>query len=54
VPQGYEDQEEQFRQIRAKLEQVLGGGRPLPVTMVGPVQIEEPMKAVQELPIRKK
>jgi hypothetical protein len=50
VPQGYEDTEEQFRQIRTKLLQVLGGERPIPMTMVGPVQVEEPLPAVEELP----
>jgi hypothetical protein len=49
VPQGYEDTEEQFRQIRAALLQVLKGERPVPVTTVGPVQVEEPIKAVEEL-----
>jgi hypothetical protein len=50
VPQGYDDQEEQFRQMRASVLQVLQGERPVPVTMVGPLQVEEPLKPVQELP----
>jgi hypothetical protein len=40
VPQGYEDQEEQFRQIRAAVLQVMQGKRPISTTMVGPVQVE--------------
>lgn len=50
VPQGYEDREEQFSQIRATLLQVLRGECPVPVTMVGPVSVEEPLKAAEELP----
>ena len=50
VPQGYADQEEEFRQMRATMLQVLRGERPIPMTMVGPVHVEEPLQAVQELP----
>src|ERR1700728_537601 len=50
VPEAYEDFEEQLRQIRTKLLQVLGGERPIPMTMVGPVQVEEPLPAVAEIP----
>lgn len=51
VPQGYADQEEEFRQMRATMLQVLRGERPIPITMVGPVQVGEPLRAVQELPL---
>lgn len=50
VPQGYDDTEEQFRQLRATLLQVLKGERPIPATIVGPVQMEEPLPAVPEIP----
>jgi hypothetical protein len=49
VPQGYEDREEQFRQIRESLLQVLRGQHPIPMTMVGSVQVEEPLKPIEEL-----
>ena len=52
VPQGYEDTEEQFRQMREAMLQVLRGERPVPVTMVGPVEVREPMQTVEELAIR--
>lgn len=51
VPQGYDDQEEQFRQMRASM-QVLQGQRPVPVTMVGPIQVEAPLQEVEELPFK--
>jgi len=50
VPQGYEDNEEQFRQMRTTLLQVLRGERPIPTTMVGPVQVEAPLPAPETLP----
>jgi hypothetical protein len=50
VPQGYEDTEGQFRQMRALLLQVLRGERPVTATMVGPVQVQQPLPAVEELP----
>lgn len=50
VPQGYEDMEEQFQQIRATLLQVLRGERPIPTTMVGPVQVEQPLPALETIP----
>jgi len=51
VPQGYADQEEELRQMRATMLQVLRGERPIPITMVGPVQIEQPFQALEELPL---
>jgi hypothetical protein len=51
VPQGYADQEEESRQMRAAMLQVLRGDRPIPMTMVGPVQVAEPLRAVEELPL---
>jgi hypothetical protein len=50
VPQGYQDVEEQMREIRAAWQQVLNGQRPLTMTVVGPIQVEPPMPPVQELP----
>ena len=50
VPQGYEDTEEQFRQIRSTLLQVLRGERPIPATMVGPVQVAQPLPSAEILP----
>ncbi len=49
VPKGYQDVEEQGQQIRAALLKMLNGQRPLPMTMVGPVQVEEPLKPLPEL-----
>jgi hypothetical protein len=51
VPQGYQDVEEQWRQLRETWLQVLNGQRPLPMTVVGPVQVDEPMQPVAELPL---
>lgn len=51
VPKGYEDQEEEFRQIRQAMLQVLKGQHPVPVTMVGSVEVAAPMQALEELPI---
>jgi hypothetical protein len=49
VPKGYQDVEEQWRQIREAWQQVLNGQRPLAMTMVGPIQVEQPMQPLQEL-----
>jgi hypothetical protein len=49
VPQGYEDRETQFEQMRDALLLVLKGQRSVPVTMVGPIQVEEPLPAAVEL-----
>jgi hypothetical protein len=51
VPQGYGDTEEEWRQIRVAWLQVLNGQRPIAMTMLGPVQVEQPMQIVQELPL---
>jgi hypothetical protein len=51
VPQGYQDVEEQWKQIREGWLQVLNGQRPMPMTMVGPVQVEAPMQPIAELPV---
>jgi hypothetical protein len=45
VPQGYDDIEQQSGDIRSSLLQVLRGQRAIPVTMLGPVQVEEPLPA---------
>ena len=49
VPQGYEDTDEQFRQIRMVLLEVLRGKRPIPATIVGPVQVAQPLPATETL-----
>lgn len=49
VPQGYEDREAQFSQIRESLLQALRGERAIPMTMVGPVQVEEPIPPTPEI-----
>lgn len=53
VPQGYEDREAQFQEIRGTLLQVLRGEHPIPVTMVGAVQVEKPFEPVEEIPPRR-
>jgi hypothetical protein len=50
VPQGYADVEAEWQQIRKAWLDVLKGQRPLPMTMVGPVQVEEPTNIVGEIP----
>jgi hypothetical protein len=50
VPQGYQDIETQTQQMRAALLQVLNGQRPVPVTTVGPVNVEGPIPLHGELP----
>ena len=52
VPQGYEDQEGQFRLIRDTLIKILSGQRSVPVTMVGPVEVKEPLQPAPELPVQ--
>ena len=37
--------------MRASM-QVLQGQRPVPVTMVGPIQVEAPLQEVEELPFK--
>ncbi|HXY13349.1 MAG TPA: DUF6680 family protein [Terriglobales bacterium] len=49
VPKGYAESEEEMRQIRAQWLQVLKGERVLPVTMLGPVQIEKPLELLPEI-----
>jgi hypothetical protein len=49
VPKGYADTEEEMRQIRAQWLQVLKGERVLPMTMLGPVQVEKPMELLPEV-----
>ena len=51
VPKGYQDVEEQGQQMRAALLEMLNGQRPLPMTMVGPVQVEAPLQPLAELPL---
>jgi hypothetical protein len=54
VPQGYEDNEEQARQIRALLLKVLKGESPIPVTMLRPVQVEQCLSAIPEITAQSK
>ena len=49
VPQGYANRESEDQQMRKALSEVLGAQRPLTVTMLGPVQVEQPMKLVEEI-----
>ncbi len=51
VPQGYQDVESEMHQIRSGWLQVLNGQRPIAMTMVGPVQVERPLQALDELPL---
>jgi hypothetical protein len=51
VPQGYADVEAEWHQIRKAWLDVLNGQRPLPMTMVGPVQVEEPLNVIEEIPL---
>ena len=37
--------------MRATMLQVMRGERPIPMTMVGPVQIEQPFQPLEELPL---
>jgi len=46
VPQGFADVEGEWHQIRKAWLEVLNGQRPLPMTMVGPVQVEEPLELI--------
>ena len=52
VPQGYEDRELQFQEIRGMIQRVLKGEHPISVTMLGPVQIEPPLPTLEEFPSR--
>ncbi len=49
VPQGYADRESEDQQMRKAFLEVLSAQRPLTVTMLGPVQMAEPMKPVEEI-----
>ncbi len=49
VPKGYADVEAELEQIRKAWLEVLSGMRPVPTTMVGPVQVEGPMQPLPEL-----
>jgi hypothetical protein len=51
VPKGYQDVEDQWSQLRAAWLQVLNGQRQIPMTMVGPIQVDAPMQPVAELPL---
>jgi hypothetical protein len=46
IPQGYADVEAEQEAVRKRLLEVLTGQRPIPMTMVGPVQVEEPISPV--------
>jgi len=49
LPQGFVDVEAEMHQIRKEWLEVLDGMRPLTMTMVGPVQVVQPMKPAQEV-----
>jgi hypothetical protein len=49
VPQGYADVEEEMRQIRVAWLQVLNAKRAIPMTMLGPVQVESPLELLPEI-----
>ena len=48
LPQGYVDVEAEWHKIRKAWLELLDGLRPLAMTMVGPVQVEEPIKIPHE------
>jgi hypothetical protein len=50
MPKGHVDSEEELRQIRAAWLEVLKGERPIPMTMLGPVQVERSMDSLAEIP----
>ncbi|MFL6310531.1 MAG: DUF6680 family protein [Terriglobales bacterium] len=50
VPQGYANVEAEQETIRKAVLELLTGRRPLPMTMVGPVQVEQPLPLVEQLP----
>ena len=50
VPQGYVDVEEELHRTRKGWLEVLGGRRPLTMTMVGPVHVEKPLPPPPEPP----
>lgn len=49
VPQGYQDTEEQLRQIREGWLKMLNGQLPLRMSIVGPVRLEEALPLLPEL-----
>lgn len=49
MPQGYVDVETESHQIRKSWLEVLSGLRAVPMTMVGPVHLKEPMDLVEEI-----
>jgi hypothetical protein len=53
LPQGFVDVEAEWNQIRKAWLELLDGMRPLAMTMVGPVQVEEPMKHVEGIVLPK-
>lgn len=49
VPQGYANVEAENEAIRKAVLEVLTGKRPMPMTMLGPVQVEPPLGLVPEI-----
>jgi hypothetical protein len=49
VPQGYVHVEDQWTRIREAWLEVLDGKRPLSMTMIGPVEVQEPLKLADEI-----
>lgn len=51
VPQGHVDVETEWHNIRKAWLEVLGGKRPLPMTVVGTVEVEQPLPLIDEAPV---
>ncbi len=49
IPQGYVDVEAEWHRIRKAWLEVLDGQRPLSMTMLGPVHVEQPMKTIEQI-----
>ncbi len=49
LPQGFVDVEEEMHKIRKAWLELLDGMRPLAMTMVGRVQVEEPIRRIDEI-----
>jgi hypothetical protein len=49
VPQGYANVEAEQEAIRKAVLEIVTGRRPIPMTMVGPVQVEEPLPLLEQI-----
>ena len=52
IPQGYIDVEAEWHRVRKEFLEVFDGLRPVSITMVGPVQVQEPLKLVDKIAAR--